>query len=345
MVSLSPFSFFTKMAKLQTAKTKEIKWEEKHINIDLGRVDFMLDALQHEIIKKYMRDDRNFLRAFYTNWSGLFDQYLKDKVRIGEPVSLSVIGQTRGGKSTSAITIAGKLMEAQGRLMDTEHIVDSQWTFLEALKNPKVTHFGDCFVIDEDKQAMYGVGSTAKRVKLMDIQNIIAVNNISTIWLRPDQFAYEGANYGLRVFGRGQYYTDGTKLPVRINRFMLYNLQESTSGGMLPLGMVYLPHFEDYLKNGKELWQEYSQKKQDWVDREQQGKADNLQENMFKTAEKIFNFPKFQALKGSQRKMFIATALGSEATQGEVNSIYQIVKLIEQGFTISDIRNAFSGNK
>lgn len=244
------------------------------------------------------------------------------------------------GKSTSAITVAGLIMEARRRLMDTEHILENEYKLLEVLKNNKITQFGDAFVIDESKQAVYGVGSTARKFKLSDIQNIIAVNNISTLWLRPDGWSFDNSQYGLRAFGRGQFYKDGTLCPVRINKFMLYNLQESSAGGSLPLGMIYLPHFEDILKNGKQLWKDYSQKKQNWVDDEQHGEADTMMTQAFSVAEKIYTYPRFQLLKsGSQKKTFIATALGSEATTGETKQIYEIIKLLENGFTLQEIKD------
>lgn len=327
------------MAQLITEKTDvNFKWENKKIDIDISQAGFELDALQQELINRYLRTDRNFLRAFHTNYTSLFFQFIKDKVRLSEPYGLSLMGQTRSGKSVSAITIAGLTMESKGRLMDINHIVSDEYKFMDNLKNEEITKFGDAFVIDESKQAVFGVGSTAKKVKLVDIQNIIAVNNISTLWLKPDGWSFEGSMYGLRAFGRAQFYKDGKPLQMRINRFMLYNLQESSAGGSLPLGMVYLPHFEDILKNGKQLWKQYTAKKQDWVDAEQKGQADTLIESMFKVAEKIAKFPKFQNLKGtSQKKVFIITALGSETPKGEIDQIYNIIKLIDQGFSYNEI--------
>lgn len=327
------------MTNLITEKTDvKFKWEIKNIDIDISQALFELDALQGELINRYLRQDRNFLRAFHTNYTSLFFQFIKDKVRLNEPFGISIMGQPRSGKSVSAITIAGLAMESRGRIMDTKHIVSDSYKFMEALKDENITHFGDCFVVDESKQAVFGTGSTAKKVKLLDIQNIIAVNNISTLWLRPDGWAAETSMYGLRAFGRSQFCKDGKLLPMRINRFMLYNLQESSAGGSLPLGMVYLPHFADILKNGKQLWKDYTIKKQDWVDAEQKGQGDTLIESMFKVAEKISKFSKFVQLKGNaQKKTFIITALGSETPKGEIDQIFNIIKLIDQGFSYEEI--------
>src|SRR3989338_460765 len=327
------------MPHITTEKTTEINWKLKELNIDVTEVLFELDALQGELINRYIRQDKNFLRAYFTNYTNLFMQFIKDKVRLNEPTTFSFMGQTRSGKSTSAITVAGLIMEARDKLMTVNKICPHQYSFMETIKSGKA-EFGDVFVIDESKDAVFGVGSMAKKFKLVDIQNIIAVNNISTIWIRPDGWAFENSQYGLRAFGRGQSYKDGRLLPVRLNRFMLYNLQESSAGGSLPLGMVYLPHFADILKNGKQLWIEYSEKKQSWVDEEQKGEGDALTKNMISIAEKIFNYPKFKLLKGgNQKKTFVATALGSEATRGEITNIYELIKLLEQGFSLQEVKD------
>ena len=317
----------------------QVIWKPKQIHVELGKMVFELDALQQELLNRYLRQDVNFLKAFYSNYTELFMQFLRDKARLNEPITLSIMGQTRSGKSTSGITVAGLLMESRGKLMDANHIVSDQFKFMSALKDEKITHFGDCFVIDESKDAVFGVGSQAKKFKLGDIQNIIAVNNISTVWIRPDGWSFEQAQYGLRAFGRGQFYRDGSKAPCRLNRFMLYNLQESSSGGSLPLGMIYLPHFSDILKNGEQLWKDYSEKKQAWVNAEQKGESDSLMNDLFAIAEKIHNYPKFKLLKGAnQKKTFIQTAMGSEVTKGEISTIYEMIKLLENGFNLEEIK-------
>lgn len=332
--------------KLITEKSekKETIWKSKNININIREAVFELDVLQLDLIQRYLRNDRNFMRAFFTDYTKLFFQFLKDKTSLNEPIHLSVMGAVRSSKSTSAICIAGMIMEARDKLMDTNHIMQSEYAFLETLKENKNVSFGDCFVIDESKQAVFGIGSSAKKLKIADVQNIIAVNNISTIWVKPDGWSFEGAMYGLRAFGRGQFDKQGNKLPIRINRFMLYNLQESSAGGSLPLGMVYIPHFADYLKNGKELLEAYNNKKQDWVNQEQFGTSDSLQESMFRMAERLSKSEAFSKLtKSKDKETFIATALGSEATRGEITQLLSLTRLLAQGYTLENIREAVKG--
>lgn len=323
---------------LDTDKSEgEFKWIERKFDVDIHRVNFELDALQQHLLQRYLRQDKNFLRAWNTNYTPLFMEFFKDKVRLNEPITLSIMGATRSAKSTSGITLAGLGMEARGRLMTVDKVCASEYVFLEEIKK---ANFGDFYVIDESKQAMFGVGSMTRKFKIQDVQNIIAVNNISTIWIRPDKFSFEGAQYGLRSFGRGQFYTDGTKTPIRLARFMLYNLQESSAGGSLPLGMIYIPHFIDTLQNGKKLWKEYSAKKQAWVDAEVQGNQDTLINQVFRVAEKIWKYEKFKVLKKKAEKTtFITALLGNEAGKQEVQQVVDVISLLEKGFTLEEIQN------
>src|SRR3990170_3358460 len=96
---------------------KSTIWKTKFIDLDITEIVFDLDALQAELLNRYLRQDKNFLRAYYTNYTNLFFQFIKDKVRLGEPTTLSLMGQTRSGKSVCAITIAGLMMEARKKLM------------------------------------------------------------------------------------------------------------------------------------------------------------------------------------------------------------------------------------
>jgi len=59
-----------------------------------------------------------------------------------------------------------------------------------------------------------------------------------------------------------------------------------------------------------------------------------------KPAQKIYDYPKFKLLKAvGQKKTFIQTALGSEATKGEITTIYEMIRLLENGFSLEEIRN------
>src|SRR3989304_9118312 len=81
--------------KIITEKTSETDWKFRELNIDVTEVLFEVDALQQELINRYIRQDKNFLRAYFTNYTNLFMNFIKDKARLNEPISLSMMGQVR----------------------------------------------------------------------------------------------------------------------------------------------------------------------------------------------------------------------------------------------------------
>lgn len=205
------------------------------------------------------------------------------------------------------------------------------------------------FLIDESKTAMFGIGSMSRHSKLRDIQNIIAVNNISTIWLRPDTWSYEHVPYGLRAYGKSGYFCTECKfrfpietktkdrpntcphckcdkIALRMNRFMIYDLRE---GGRTahPFAMVYLPHFADALSYGLELEQEYLNKKLTWVEKEQMGDGDITYKQKLEKADKYANDETFVAMKMKDRLVYVSSKEGSEISKAEVEEIVRLAKM------------------
>jgi hypothetical protein len=294
--------------------------------IDLSQAFYEIDALQNELLKFYLRADPRFKRAFYTDFTSMFLQFLKDKARLEEPVHISIMGNTRSGKSSIGMTLTGYLMALYGKKLTISQICANVFEFLETLQNtPLEETKNTCYQVDEEKQSIYGVGSVAKKMKVSDVQNIIAINNISTIMLNPTGWANKESNYGLRIFGRC--------FKTRTCRAMLYNLMEKGSGGELPLGMIYLPIFTEVLPYGKELEADYLKKKQIWVNREQQGSGDVLFDLKRKTAEKFCKDPRYMGIKHKlERLTYIGTIMGSEWTKGEIEEIESLTKLIKEGY-------------
>lgn len=293
--------------------------------IDLGKAFYEIDALQNELLKFYLRADRKFKRAYHTNFTNIFLQYIKDKARLQEPLHISMMGVVRSGKSYIAITIGAYLMALYQKMLTIDYICANVFEFLEKLKQTPIEQTRNtCYVIDEEKQTIYGVGSVAKKMKVSDVQNIIAINNISTIMLNPVTWANKEAQYGLRIFGRC--------FNTKTCRMMLYNLQEKGSGGELPMGMIYLPIFTEVLPYAKKLEENYLVKKKEWVAREQRAEGDVLFDLKRKTAERIVKDPKFLEIKHKQERLtYIGTVLGSEWTKGEVIEIESLTRLIRDG--------------
>lgn len=298
-----------------------------NFELDLNNANYEIDQLQNKILQQYLRVNPKFRRAFHVNYTNDFIIYLKDKTKLNEPIHISTIGNVRSGKSYSMVSICIIHQAFYNREFTADYICGNAYEFLEKLqKMPEDKLKNRIFLIDEEKMAVFGIGSLAKKVKLADVQNIIAINNISTIMINPKSWANKDANYGLRTFGRC--------FNTKSVRFMLYNLQERGAGGESPMGNVYIPIFTEILPKDKaeELEKAYLDKKMDWVTKEMRGENDALEVFKKKTAKKFLSDNFFTELKKKNEKLaYISYKLGSEFTKGEIEEIYQLTKLFEMG--------------
>lgn len=230
------------------------------------------------------------------------------------------------GKSYSMISVCIFHQACYGRLFDIDYVCANMFEFMEKLKTFSQDKLKDhIFLIDEEKQTVFGVGSTAKKMKITDVQNIIAINNISTIMINPISWANENAFYGLRAFGRD--------FKSKISRFMLYNLTGNKSA-VTPMGMIYVPIFTTFLakKYADILEKKYLDKKNKWVMQEQRGEGDVLSEIKRDSAKNFIKDKQFLSLKSKDQKTtYISQKLGSEWTRGEIDEIFNITKLLERG--------------
>lgn len=301
--------------------------KDLHFEFDLKDANYEIDILQTRLLQVYLRADPRFRRAFSTNYTNDFFQFLKDKTRLREPLHLSIMGQVRSGKSSIAITIAIFLMACFGKKFTVDYVCANSYEFIEKLKvMPQEKLDNSCFVIDEQKQSVYGVGSIAKKMKLTDVNNIIAIRGISTISLNPITWANKEAFYGIRLFGRC--------FKTKTCRMMLYNLQAGGKQSELPMGNLYIPIFTTFLpKNyADELEKAYLEKKNEWVRGEMRGEGDVLYEIKRKSAESFVRDKNYLELKNrGQKEAYIGIKLGSEWTKSEIEEIFQITKLLERG--------------
>jgi len=227
------------------------------------------------------------------------------------------------------------MQETEKKKLTTYNICANEFEYVRKLKECGTD---TAFLIDESKRAVYGIGSIAKREKINDIQNIIAVNNISAIWLKPDEWATPHAHYGLVSFGRAENDIYGNPLPIRINRFMLYNLQESDKRG-LPLGMVYIPLIWDILPKEEALTleNEYMSRKLKWVEQEQISEEDVFTSDRFKLASELAKDQTFINIKGLKNKLpYVRTQYSSNMTNGELDEVMRIAIQIQRGVISED---------
>jgi hypothetical protein len=307
---------------------EEISLKDLKFEFNLKDADYCLDALQNKLLQFYLRADTKFRKAFNTNFTQEFLQFIRDKARMNEPLNLSILGATRGGKSYTSISLCAFHQACYNRKFSIEYVCANAYEFLEKLKiMPEDKLLNRIFLIDEEKQAVFSVGSIARKIKLEDVQNIIAINNISTIMLNPYSWANKNSNYGIRLFGRC--------FKTKTCRCMLYNLQAGGKGGETPMGILFLPIFTAFLlqEYSEPLEKEYLKKKMDWVRLEQKGEGDVLAEIRKKSAETFMRDKNYLGLtKKNARIEYIQFKMGSEWTRGEILSIYELTKLMEGGF-------------
>ncbi len=296
-------------------------------SLDLSKANYQIDALQNRLLEFYLRADRNFRRAFSINYTNDFITFIKDKVKLREPIHISVIGATRSGKSYTMITVCYLIMALYDKRFTMDYICGNAYEFIEKLKvMPEEDLMDSVFLIDEEKMTVFGVGSIAKKMKIADVQNIIAINNISTIMLNPSSWANKEATYGLRTFGRC--------FETKTVRMMLYNLSEKGKGGEMPMGMIYLPIFTEVLKKdyADKLEKEYLAKKNAWVKQEMRGEGDVLAEIKKTSAKGFIKDDNFLDLKSKGLRItYINQKMGSEWTKTEIEEIESITRLLRQG--------------
>jgi hypothetical protein len=297
-------------------------------NFDSSEADYQLDELQNRMLEFYLANDRKFRRSFHIDFTESFIIYLKDKVRLKEPIHLSLMGVVRSGKSSLASTIGFLMMAMYGKLFSVEPFVTgNNIEFLENINGMSDEEARDTiFQIDEEK-SYFGLGSNAKKMKLLDVQNIIAKNNISTMSLCPTKFSNESANYGIRLFGRS--------FSTKTVRGMLYNLTESKMS--LPLGMIYFPIPSVILpeESFKKFDFEYQKKKDTWIQKERRGETDVMGELKRNTAKRFINDEQFLKLKKKDEKIvYLTLKMGAEWTRGEILEIYNLVKIYSQGINV-----------
>jgi hypothetical protein len=311
-------------------KIKKINFEGEYFNISiyLGKIDLQIPYK----VKYKSRKDKIF---FYITPNRIAIKTIKVKGK--EFIGIELDNNSRWyvtdnymitHNSFTSISLCAFHQACYNRKFTIDYICGNAYEFLEKLKiMPEDKLLNRIFLIDEEKQAVFSVGSIARKIKLEDVQNIIAINNISTIMLNPYSWVNKNSNYGIRLFGRC--------FKTKTCRCMLYNLQAGGKGGELPMGILFLPIFTAFLPQeySEPLEKEYLKKKMDWVRLEQKGEGDVLAEIRKKSAETFMRDKNYLGLTKKNAKIeYIQFKMGSEWTRGEILSIYELTKLMEGGF-------------
>ncbi len=298
------------------------------IKLDINNANFVSDALQEEAIFSNLRKNPEFLQAFNTDLTKLFYQFIEDKQKLNEPVTLSLKGSVRSGKSTIAITIACKIAELNNKEFSVKNVCSDEYDFLSKVKD---SEDNDVFVIDESKESVFGVGSMAKRMKIHDIQNIIAKKNISTLWITPRRFNDTNSDYGLQTIGRAR------NVKPNLGKLLLFNLMEGRGIFTPPFGFVILPIYKDVYSYGQKLSDEYEALKDAWIEKEKESDTNIMYEIQKKRAIELNENPKYVSLeKIKDKSVYAKSVLPSEFTKVEIDEIVRLSKLIAEGVIETD---------
>lgn len=178
-------------------KTKEEflkQFEHKDIN-------FVVDEFREIHLRDVYQYDEATLKKLHTNITSIFINWIKQKQNKKENISINIKGDTRGGKSLTGLSVIDTIeLKYEDKNFNIPFLVcGNQKEFRQKLKEAV---FGDSFLIDENAFSNVGIGSHTEMLQLRDIQNIIAKENIGTIYITPREFLETNATLGLEVHGK-----------------------------------------------------------------------------------------------------------------------------------------------
>ncbi|MFW6246888.1 MAG: hypothetical protein ACOC22_01790 [bacterium] len=169
------------------------KFELKNISFDIDPFEelLLLDAYNNEEIKIKLNTD---VTNTFINW-------IKNKQKKKEVISINYKGGVRSGKSLCSLKHVDKILEFHNKdLTDINYIVCGNQ--MEYRKKLEKAEFGDYFQVDENAFSNSGEGTNVEMAQLKDLQNIIAKKNIGTSYITPKVFMSNTAEIGLSYLGK-----------------------------------------------------------------------------------------------------------------------------------------------
>lgn len=291
-------------------------------------------------------ENARFAQTIHTNITKMFYEYIIFKVKMRENLNLAIKGETRSGKSTVALSL-GNFVSGMTKVPYTAfNICANESEYYSKVKNAK---FNELFHIDEQKESKFGAGSFREEMGIMDIQNIIAKQCVHTVWIYPSDFIARNSVYGLETYGKD--------LNNKLIRCLVYDVRKSMMGLATPLGYVIVPKHQNpeyqnlpenkwskyRLKNKYELKrgdfdsmleEEYEQKKDEWIQKEQTRDMGFHHEERFKCGVWLGEQPQFQEQTTKAKQHILARQVFRDLTEAEIAEIVEIARM---GIKQSDI--------
>ncbi|KKK69539.1 hypothetical protein LCGC14_2933030, partial [marine sediment metagenome] len=230
---------------------------------------------------------KQFPIQFYQNVTSFFIKQMSEYIKDCRVWRIVLMGETRGGKSETAMTIAklyvnifnqhlkkdrfkhvdvGKYLKVEPLTFGIDYIMGSQSDYIYTLRRRQKGQklkFGQVWQIDENRENIGGLGTFSETLDLANINNIVAKFMQSELWLTPVKLQQRNAPYGLYVYQKD--------VKNRVNWCLLYKIEMGVKGTMeyIFMGWVKVP-----LHHDNELRSEYDIKKNQWISHEMEGTVD-----------------------------------------------------------------------
>ncbi len=228
-----------------------------------------------------------FPMQFYQNVTAFFITEMSHYIKDCRVWRIVLMGETRGGKSETASTIAKLyvnvfnqyLRKGQFKQIDVDrflkmeplkfnigHIMGSQSDYIYSMRRQqkeKKLSFGQIWQIDENRENVGGLGTFSETLDLANINNIVAKFMQSELWLTPIKLQQRNAPYGLYVYQKD--------VVNRVNWCLLYKIEMGVKGTTeyIFMGWVKIP-----LHHDEEFRKAYNLKKNEWIAHEIEGTVD-----------------------------------------------------------------------
>lgn len=274
-----------------------------------------LDENDYVILEKLYTEKSN---QFFYNATQFFITECKKYVQRQQCLRISIMGETRSGKSETAITlcllftnffnecqkkglfnksdvITEGFAHLKKNVFDTTNILSSQHEYINILRHKaadKTLNYGQFWQIDETIEQTGGIGSYTEEIELRNVNNIVAKFFQNEIWICPVRFKTQNCPYGLRVYKKD--------VINRVNWCLLYKIDQSQTIGYSFLGWVNVP-----LHTNEVLRKEYDHKKNLWIQEQFMGGGNTRMKERKKTAEQLSQDELFSELRPPSYSMFL----------------------------------------
>jgi hypothetical protein len=188
---------------------------------------------------------------------------------------------------------------------------------------------------------------------ILDIQNIIAKMCVHCIWIYPSDFIARNSVYGLETYGKD--------LKNKLIRCIVYDVRKTMMGLATPLGYIIVPKLQEpgYQQMPEKDWSEYriknktalqrpdfdslleeqyEQKKDTWIQKEQQRDFGTHHEERFKLGVWLGKQPRFQEAGSKPKQHVLARNVFRDLAEGEIAELVEIARMGIEASDIEELR-------